>query len=128
MNVLSPLISCCKVDMKGAEPARTVVSETQMKFFRKLRETYQYRASVKISQVWDNAIQTWEGEECPYQPRNPKQFNAYFYRTWARHLEREQNWQKIASSDARQNRQQRPRDVLDLSPALAQHNRCTLTV
>ena len=121
-----------KAQRRGVEPARTDFSEKEMELFRKLTERYQSGSSkrwVKISQAWDKAIQTWEGEECPYQPRTPKQFNTYFYGTWARHLEREQKRQKPdaadAPSDARQKRQRRPRDVLDPSPAPPQHNRRT---
>ena len=121
-----------KAQRRGVEPARTDFSEKEMELFRKLTERYQSGSSkrwVKISQAWDKAIQTWEGEECPYQPRTPKQFNTYFYGTWARHLEREQKRQKPdaadAPSDARQKRHRRPRDVLDPSPAPPQHNRRT---
>ena len=124
-----------KAQRRWVEPARTNFSEKEMELFRKLTERYPFGASkrwVKISQAWDKAIQTWEGEECPYQPRTPKQFNTYFNGTWDRQLEREQKWQKPDASDAPseapQKHQRRPRDVLDPKPAPPQHNRRTPTL
>ena len=55
-----------KAQRRGVEPARTDFSEKEMELFRKLTERYQSGSSkrwVKISQAWDKAIQTWEGEE-----------------------------------------------------------------